>query len=111
MMNSKYLLAGFFVVFAYACDSSEPPSGRGSAALAQGSAQSGGAANSGDDDVIDGGAAPGEDQAAIDGGAAGNGGEDPTPVACPPYMPTCPAGSEVADLDGDGCALECKPIS
>jgi hypothetical protein len=31
------------------------------------------------------------------------------PPTCPPVMPNCGADEEVADLDGDGCALECRP--
>jgi hypothetical protein len=33
------------------------------------------------------------------------------PIACPPFIPTCPEGQRVADVDGDGCALECAPIA
>ena len=33
------------------------------------------------------------------------------PVACPKIAVVCDAGQEVADVDGDGCALECRAIS
>jgi hypothetical protein len=33
------------------------------------------------------------------------------PVACPPVWPLCSPGEVPADLDGDGCALECKPVA
>ena len=56
-------------------------------------------------------------EGASDGGAfdagdasdAGDAGADPDPIACPPIAPPlCPPGHKVADVDGDGCALECE---
>jgi len=48
-----------------------------------------------------------------DAGSPEDGGvyEEDGGVVCPEYYPVCADGEEVADVDGDGCALECQPIT
>jgi hypothetical protein len=36
--------------------------------------------------------------------------DDEDPIACIEILPDCPYGEAPADLDGDGCALECAPV-
>ena len=51
---------------------------------------------------------PSEQEPALPSGKDKTTEQKPTePVACPPVIPNCAPGEIVADLNGDGCALEC----